>query len=122
MAQTVDILKYLIEGNSITPLEALQKFGCFRLGARIWDLKKLGFLIDSKLVTTQSGKHIAQYKLKISRELNKKINMVAEKPEPRLIMVICSDTTCKFNVKGCTKLPTITIKDMGTAPVCASYE
>ena len=55
-------------------------------------------------------------------ELNKKINMVAEKPEPRLIMVICSDTTCKFNVKGCTKLPTITIKDMGTAPVCASYE
>ena len=72
MAQTVDILKYLIEGNSITPLEALQKFGCFRLGARIWDLKKLGFLIDSKLVTTQSGKHIAQYKLKISRENNEK--------------------------------------------------
>lgn len=34
------ILDYLLEGNEITPMDALNKFGCFRLGARIADLKK----------------------------------------------------------------------------------
>jgi hypothetical protein len=28
-------------------LDALQKFGCFRLGARIWDLRHEGFKIEN---------------------------------------------------------------------------
>ena len=35
------ILNYLLEGNRITPLEALEMFNCFRLGARIKDIEKL---------------------------------------------------------------------------------
>ena len=61
MNQIDAILKYLQEGHSLTPLEALQKFGCMRLGARIWDLHKQGYRILSKIVTGENGKHYACY-------------------------------------------------------------
>lgn len=41
--QSEQIAKHLESGKSITPIEALNKFGCFRLGARIFDLKKQGY-------------------------------------------------------------------------------
>ena len=64
MNQTNQILEYLKEGNSITPIEALNKFGCFRLGARIWDLKKKGYDIKTEMV--QKGKKtFAKYSLQI---------------------------------------------------------
>lgn len=44
-SQNQAIREYLEAGHSITPLEALNKFNCFRLGARIADLKKLGLNI-----------------------------------------------------------------------------
>ena len=44
MSQKNDIRDYLlIDGNSLTPLEALQRFECISLGQRIYDLKKLGW-------------------------------------------------------------------------------
>ena len=61
MIQQDAILAYLRQGNSITPLEALERFGCFRLGARVWDLKKQGFDIRSELVRSDNGKHFAKY-------------------------------------------------------------
>ena len=39
MAQINKILEYLKQGYSLTPIQALHLFGCFRLGARIWDIK-----------------------------------------------------------------------------------
>ena len=36
------ILEYLEIGNKITPLEALNNFGCFRLSSRIFDLRQKG--------------------------------------------------------------------------------
>lgn len=39
-SQTARILSYMLEGHSITPIEALDKFGSFRLGARIKDIEK----------------------------------------------------------------------------------
>ena len=56
------ILEYLQAGYSLTPLEALNKFGCFRLGARIWDLHKAGFNIKSEDVK-ENGKRFAKYSL-----------------------------------------------------------
>ena len=38
--QNLQILSYLKKGKPITPLEALEKFGCWRLSARIYDLRK----------------------------------------------------------------------------------
>jgi Helix-turn-helix domain len=56
------ILEYLRKGNSITPLEALNMFGCFRLGARIWDLKSKGHNIIEETVH-DNGKHYGRYRL-----------------------------------------------------------
>lgn len=45
------VLKYMEEHGSITPWEAITEFGCTRLGAQIWDLKRDGHSITSKLET-----------------------------------------------------------------------
>lgn len=66
--QNEKILKYLQENGSITPIDALREFGCMRLGARIWDLKSIGYKITSKIETTKNryGEpvHFARYFLK----------------------------------------------------------
>lgn len=41
------IVAYLQSHYSITALEAMNELGIFRLGARIWDLKKQGYPIQS---------------------------------------------------------------------------
>ena len=61
-SQNACIAIWLKQGHTITPLEALNKFGCFRLGARIADLRKSGYKIDTKMVE-QNGKRFAQYRL-----------------------------------------------------------
>ena len=47
----------------ITPIEALNKFGCFRLAARIHELKNQGWTIKSSVIT-RNNKQVAQYSLK----------------------------------------------------------
>lgn len=42
------ILAHLQTGAELSPLEALDKFGCFRLGARIYTLRKEGVPIESR--------------------------------------------------------------------------
>lgn len=51
MTQTEKILKYLQENGGITQLQAAEYFGCYRLGARIWELKKAGYRIKKTMVT-----------------------------------------------------------------------
>lgn len=58
------ILDYLMEGHSLTPLEALNLFGTFRLGARIADIKAEGYLIRTERVKDpRTGKYYARYSL-----------------------------------------------------------
>lgn len=60
------IAKILMDGGSITPIEALRLCKCFRLSARIHDLRhKRGMNIVSEKITTPDGKHVAQYKMAI---------------------------------------------------------
>jgi hypothetical protein len=61
--QTAQILAHLKTGRSITPIDALNKYGCFRLGARIYDLKQDGHNIYREMVETDSGKRVASYTL-----------------------------------------------------------
>lgn len=61
-AQTEEILNHLQSGRSITPLEALEKYGCFRLGGRIYDLKQQGYEIVTNMVT-KNGKRFAEYRM-----------------------------------------------------------
>ena len=58
--QNEKILAYLEKGKSITPLDALNKFQCFRLAARISDLRKEGLNIATKYVT-KGDKTFASY-------------------------------------------------------------
>lgn len=41
-------LEYMKMYGSITPLEALEAFGCMRLGARISDLREDGYVITTE--------------------------------------------------------------------------
>lgn len=62
-SQNKQIKNWLETGNSITPIEALNLFGCFRLGARIHDLKnKFGLNIKTEIVE-QDKKRFAKYSL-----------------------------------------------------------
>ena len=61
-SQKKKILKHLQEGLSITPMEALREFGCFRLGARICELKE-DYPIIPKMIKLPSGKWVARYRL-----------------------------------------------------------
>lgn len=58
------IYNYLRSGKSLTPLQALVKFGCFRLGARIYDLKNDGCKITMELFKDEeTGKRYAKYRM-----------------------------------------------------------
>ena len=57
------ILAYLREGHRITALEALELFQCFRLAARVHELRREGWNIIERAVETASGKRIAQYSM-----------------------------------------------------------
>ena len=63
-SQCRNILEHLKHGFTITALEALDEFGCFRLASRISDLKKGGVPIDSKYISLSNGKRVKQYYLK----------------------------------------------------------
>lgn len=45
MTQNEMILAYLEKYGSITQAEAMASIGCYRLGARIWELKRRGVKI-----------------------------------------------------------------------------
>lgn len=62
-SQNKQIRKYLESGYSITAIDALNLFGCFRLASRIYDLKQQGMDIKSELVY-KNGKRFAQYRIK----------------------------------------------------------
>lgn len=64
-SQNDAIQEYLEAGHSITPLEALNKFNCLRLGARVADLKKRGLDIVTKIIKDpDTGKRYASYFLR----------------------------------------------------------
>lgn len=56
------IRQHLESGKTITPLEALNRYGCLRLGARIYDLKRDGLPIKTER-KTNGKKWFAEYSL-----------------------------------------------------------
>jgi len=63
MNQSDTILNYLKKHESISPVEALTVVGCFRLAARINDLRKQGHNIETKLKKDMNGRRYARYEL-----------------------------------------------------------
>lgn len=64
MSQNKQIADYLNKGKKLTPIDALNKFGCFRLAARIADLRNEGMNIVTKTIKLKNKKQIAQYSIK----------------------------------------------------------
>jgi hypothetical protein len=63
-SQNALIKGWLLNGYSITQLEALNQFGCFRLAARIADLRDKGLNVVTDMVTLDNGKRVARYFVK----------------------------------------------------------
>jgi len=62
MTQNEKVLNHLQGGNTITPLQALNQYGCLRLAVVIHRLRKK-YSIQSKIIKTTGGKHVAQYSI-----------------------------------------------------------
>jgi len=62
MSQIEAIKKHLQQGRPITPLEALQQYGCLRLAARISDLRDAGMNIRTDIIEL-NDKRFAKYTL-----------------------------------------------------------
>lgn len=64
-SQVENIKDHLENGNSITPLDALNLFGCFRLSDVIFRLRNSGLNISMELIKmpNKAGKGFAKYSL-----------------------------------------------------------
>ncbi len=66
MTQHELLKEYLIENKKITPMEALNLLGIYRLSAVIYDLRKEGMNIETnrkKVKTTRGYAIVAEYEL-----------------------------------------------------------
>ena len=61
-SQSGRILKHMQEGYGITPITALNNYGCFRLAAVIFNLKREGHNIRTTIIR-ENNKKFARYKL-----------------------------------------------------------
>ncbi len=62
MSQTIAVLTHIKKFKSITPMDALNAYGCFRLAARIQDLRDQGHRIQTEIVRS-GDKRYARYSL-----------------------------------------------------------
>jgi len=66
VSQTRDILRHLSKGHSLTPLQALEKFGTFRLAARVLEIEQQGHRVKRRMVKV-GGARVAQYSIEEAR-------------------------------------------------------
>lgn len=78
MTQTDALLDLLRRRGpvGVTPLDALDAIGSFRLGARVWDLRRAGHDIRREWWETPGGARVARYVLD-----ERRVDRVAEAPE-----------------------------------------
>jgi len=73
-SQNKAIRKYLEKGKKLTALDALYLFGCFRLSARIFDLREMGLGIKAERISVSSPsvyngvKYLTRYSLTNGRK------------------------------------------------------
>ena len=61
-SQTDQIRSELLAGEAITALDALEKFGCLRLAARVKELRAQGLNIQT-VTEKRNGKKFARYRV-----------------------------------------------------------
>jgi hypothetical protein len=65
MSQNDMVLGWLRKGKTLTPMQALEQLGCFRLAARVHDLRMSGHNIVANDYVLPSGKRVARYSMKV---------------------------------------------------------
>jgi hypothetical protein len=60
MSQTQQILNHLKQGKPLTGLDALSKFGCLRLAARIQDIENTGYTVTRRNIKV-GNKRVTEY-------------------------------------------------------------
>jgi len=67
ISQTDQIIAYLKTGRTLTRLQGLQLFQTIALNSRMSEIRrrgaKEGFRIKTETITTDKGKHVAEYRL-----------------------------------------------------------
>lgn len=61
--QKAQVRAWLLQGNHLTPLEALRRFGSLRLSAIIFDLREDGMPIITEKLQVSPRKRVANYYL-----------------------------------------------------------
>ena len=62
MSQEEKILAHMRRYGTITPIQALNKYGCFRLAARIEEIRRV-HRVETEMIK-RNGKRLARYRLK----------------------------------------------------------
>jgi len=62
-----------LSGKTITSIQALREYGCFRCASRVSDLKKKGYRVHSRIVAGENGKHWAEYFMEVEKQMEMKI-------------------------------------------------
>lgn len=69
MTQNQMILAHLKTGAELTPIEALNKFGSFRLASRIHELKEKGWPVVCDRRDVGEGRYVGHYSLVNDKDL-----------------------------------------------------
>lgn len=56
MSMATDIIKYIREHGSITTKQAMEELGCYRLSARIYDIRSFGINVQRDMVNVKNRK------------------------------------------------------------------
>jgi hypothetical protein len=62
-SQEAKILAHLKRGKVLTPMSAYHLFDCLRLSARVYNLRRRGYRIQSAICRTPSGKRVSVFSL-----------------------------------------------------------
>ena len=60
-SQEERIMDHLKAGGTLTPMDALEQFGCWALSSRVADLNRLGAGIKKTMEKGDNGKRYARY-------------------------------------------------------------
>lgn len=63
MNQSARIIEDLRRGEGVTPLTALERYGCLSLSQRISELRKRGFVFTEEWVGLPNGKRVKKFTL-----------------------------------------------------------
>ena len=61
MTQVEILAEALDAGERLTVLSALQKYGIYALSQRAGELHRAGYPVESRTITTPTGKHVSEY-------------------------------------------------------------